>query len=85
MGYVKAEAINAFVNEDECSGCGVCEVLCPFQAIELQPRDGKRVSHINEAVCKGCGTCGAACPSGAISMHHFTDEQILAQVEALFS
>jgi heterodisulfide reductase subunit A len=85
MGYVKAEAINAFVNEDECSGCGVCEVLCPFQAIELQPRDGKRVSHINEAVCKGCGTCGAACPSGAIAMHHFTDEQILAQVEALFS
>jgi heterodisulfide reductase subunit A len=85
MGYVKAEAINAFVNEDECSGCGVCEVLCPFQAIELQPRDGKKVSHINEAVCKGCGTCGAACPSGAISMHHFTDEQILAQVEALFS
>jgi heterodisulfide reductase subunit A len=84
-GYVKAEAINAFVNEDECSGCGVCELLCPFQAIELQPRDGKRVSHINEAVCKGCGTCGAACPSGAIAMHHFTDEQILAQVEALFS
>jgi heterodisulfide reductase subunit A len=84
-GYVKAEAINAFVNEDECSGCGVCEVLCPFQAIELQTRDDKRVSHVNEAVCKGCGTCGAACPSGAISMHHFTDEQILAQVEALFS
>jgi heterodisulfide reductase subunit A len=84
MGYVKAEAINASVNEDECSGCGICELLCPFQAIELQPRDDKRVSHVNEAVCKGCGTCSAACPSGAISMHHFTDEQILAQVEALF-
>jgi heterodisulfide reductase subunit A len=84
-GYVKPEAINALVNEDECSGCGVCELLCPFQAIELQPRDDKRVSHVNEAICKGCGTCSAACPSGAISMHHFTDEQILAQVEALFS
>jgi heterodisulfide reductase subunit A len=85
MGYVKAEAINALVDEDKCSGCGICEFLCPFQAIELQPRDDKRVSHISEAVCKGCGTCGAACPSGAIIMHHFTDEQILAQVEALFS
>jgi len=85
MGYVKPEAINALVDEDKCSGCGICELLCPFQAIELQPRDGKRVSHVNEAVCKGCGTCGAACPSGAIIMHHFTDEQILAQIEALFS
>jgi heterodisulfide reductase subunit A len=85
MGYVKAEAINALVDEDKCSGCGICELLCPFQAIELQPRDDKRVSHISEAVCKGCGTCGAACPSGAIIMHHFTDEQILAQVEALYS
>jgi heterodisulfide reductase subunit A len=85
MGYTKAEAINAVVNGDECSGCGVCELLCPFQAIELQPRDDKIVSHVNEALCKGCGTCGAACPSGAIAMHHFTDEQILAQVEALFS
>ena len=85
MGYVKAEAINASVDEDACSGCGICELLCPFQAIELQPRDDKRVSHVNEALCKGCGTCGAACPSGAITMHHFTDEQILAQVEALFS
>ena len=55
------------------------------QAIELQTRDGKRVSHVNEAVCKDCGTCDAACPSGAIAMHHFTDKQILAQVEVLFS
>jgi len=85
MGYVKAEAINGSVDEDACSGCGICELLCPFQAIELQPRNDKRVSHVNEALCKGCGTCGAACPSGAITMHHFTDEQILAQVEALFS
>jgi heterodisulfide reductase subunit A len=84
-GHVMAEALNASVNEDECSGCGICELLCPFQAIELQPKGDKRVSHVNEAVCKGCGTCAAACPSGAISMHHFTDEQILAQVEALFS
>ena len=85
MGYVKPEAINALVDEDKCSGCGICELLCPFQAIELQPRDNRRVSHVSEAVCKGCGTCSAACPSGAITMHHFTNEQILAQVEALFS
>ena len=84
MGYVKAEAINASVNEVECTGCGLCELLCPFQAVELQLKRDRMVSHVNEAVCKGCGTCCAACRSGAITMHHFTDEQILAQVEALF-
>ncbi|MFU8796223.1 MAG: CoB--CoM heterodisulfide reductase iron-sulfur subunit A family protein [Dehalococcoidia bacterium] len=84
LGYVKAEAINAFVNEAECEGCGLCVLLCPFQAIELQDRKGSMVAHVNEAVCKGCGTCCAACRSGAINMHHFTDQQIMAQVEALF-
>lgn len=82
MGHVRAEAMNTLVDEDEYSGRGI---LCSFQAIELQPRDGKRVFHVNEAVCKGCDTCGAACPSGGIPMHHFTDEQILAEMEALFS
>ncbi len=84
-GYVKPEAITALVDEDKCSGCWICEPLCPFRAIELQSRDGKRVSHVSEAVCKGCGTCGAACPSRAITMNHFRDVEILAQIEALFS
>jgi heterodisulfide reductase subunit A len=85
MECVRAEAINVSVNEDECSGCGICELLCSFQAIELQTRDDKRVSYVNEAICKGCGTCSAACPSGAIAMHHSPDEQILTELEALFS
>jgi len=84
-GYVKPEAITALVDEDKCSGCGTCEPVCPFKAIELQAQDGKRVSHVSEAVCKGCGTCGAACPAGAIIMNHFRDVEILAQIEALFS
>ena len=71
--------------EDECSGCGIRRLSCPLQVIELQPRDGKRVSHANERKYNGCGTCDAACPSEVIAMYHFADEQILAQVEALLS
>jgi heterodisulfide reductase subunit A len=82
-GKISPEAITSFVNEEKCSGCGVCVELCPYQALEFLPRDGKRVSHVITALCKGCGTCGAACPSGAISINHYRDEQIFAQIEAL--
>ena len=84
-GYVKPEAITSSVNEERCSGCGICALLCPYNAIELEARDGKRVAHTIVAQCKGCGTCGAACPAGAITMNHFKDEQILAQIEALLT
>jgi len=84
-GYVKPEAITAWVDEDKCSGCGICEPLCPFNAIELQSKDSTRTSHVTEALCKGCGTCGAACRAGAITMNHFRDEEIVAQIGALFA
>ncbi|MFO7773117.1 MAG: 4Fe-4S binding protein, partial [Dehalococcoidia bacterium] len=82
-GRVTIEASNAVIDEEKCAGCGLCELLCPFQAVELQPRDDRMVSHVNEALCKGCGTCCAACRSGAITMRHFTDQQILAQIEGM--
>lgn len=82
-GYVKPEAITSSINENVCSGCGICVAMCPYRAIEMKIENGKRVASAITALCKGCGTCGAACPSGAISMNHFKDEQILAQIEAL--
>jgi heterodisulfide reductase subunit A len=82
-GFVKPEANTSSVNERVCSGCGFCEVVCPYKAIELQTKNGRTVSHVNVAVCKGCGTCAAACTSGAITMNHFTDSEILAQIEAM--
>ncbi len=35
------------------------------------------------AACSGCGTCAAECPHDAIVMHHFTDAQIEAQIDAI--
>lgn len=77
---VVGEGIVAWVDEDLCSGCGVCEVLCPYSAI-TRDRD-KGVSSVNEALCKGCGTCCAACPSGAVQQRGFTRDEISAMLDA---
>jgi len=74
------EGIVASVNEALCSGCGVCEVLCPYGAIAVDREKG--VSAVNEALCKGCGTCCAACPSGAVQQRGFTRKEISAMLDA---
>jgi heterodisulfide reductase subunit A len=79
--FVAAEGIICSVNEKICSGCGVCELVCPYKAIQVD--SDKRVAKVNEALCKGCGSCCSACLAGVINMNHFEDEQILAQIEAL--
>ena len=80
-GKVEIEPIIAFVDEEVCSGCGLCEKVCPYGALSLDGRE--RVMMVNRALCKGCGACAVACPSSAISLSHFTPRQILEEVEAL--
>jgi len=77
---ILAEGIVANVNEDMCSGCGICEAVCVYNAVEID--EEKRVAKVNEALCKGCGTCTGACPSGAINQRGFEREQILAMAKA---
>ena len=80
-GKVEMEAATAVIDEEKCSGCRVCNLLCPYNAITFI--EEKKVSRINEALCKGCGTCVAACPSGAITHNHFTTEEIIAELEGV--
>ncbi len=77
-GYFQSEGIVADIDLDKCSECGLCQKNCPFGAIELVGKS----PHVIKAICKGCGTCAANCPKEAITIIHFTDEQILAQIEA---
>lgn len=78
---VSLEPVRATVDQDKCSGCRICNNLCPFSAILFH--EDTMVSEVNPALCQGCGTCVAACPAGAISGTGFSDEQILAQIEGL--
>ena len=82
-GAVEVEAATASVREELCSGCKVCQDMCPFSAIGFD--DEKNIADINAGLCKGCGTCVATCPSSAIYGKHFNDEQIIAQIDAMFA
>jgi heterodisulfide reductase subunit A len=81
QGKVEIEPITAFVDEEICSGCGLCERMCVYGALSLSDIEG--VMKVNEALCKGCGACAGICPSGALYMKHFSYRQILDQIDAL--
>jgi ferredoxin len=54
------------VNEERCSGCGICVTACNYSAAHLIQKDGKVISATDNLFkCKSCGICVAACPSGA--------------------
>jgi len=81
QGKVTVEAITPIMFPEKCKVCGLCLKVCPYNAITLN-KDLKRVELI-EAACGGCGTCAAECPFGALTQKHFTDEQIIAQIDAV--
>jgi heterodisulfide reductase subunit A len=85
-GEIELEPLKAVVDEDLCSGCRICESLCPFMAVETRSkrRAGAEglTAEVVEAMCQGCGLCGAACPTGAIKIQQYSDSQVLAQVDA---
>ena len=78
---ISIEPVRASVNQDQCSGCRICNNLCPFNAITFLADRG--VTEINPALCQGCGTCVAACPAGAIAGTGFSNEQVLRQIDGL--
>jgi len=78
-GKVQIEAAIAFVDEEVCSGCGYCEAVCPYTAIEIDSK--RKVAKVNGALCKGCGACAVNCPSKAMQLRNFTPKQIMDMID----
>ena len=82
----------AHSNEMMCNGCSQCANVCPYGAITYVEKEFRmpdrttkvrRVASVNPAVCQGCGACTVTCPSGAMDLFGFSNNQIMAKVDAI--
>ena len=73
------------VNEDKCVSCGACITACTYGAIEFYESPQGRKARVNPVLCKGDGLCNTVCPTSAIVLKHFTDEEIMSEIDAAIS
>jgi len=77
---------------NRCTGCGICVVACPVNALELHTldpvtnekiyavKDGKSINvDAKNELCAGCGVCVAACPYKVITLSGKGMTSVLAQ------
>jgi heterodisulfide reductase subunit A len=81
QGTVMMEPVRASITAEQCSGCRICNNLCPYNAIVFHADE--EISEVITALCQGCGTCVAACPSAAISGAHFTNDQVMSEIKGI--
>jgi ferredoxin len=58
----------AVVDSNLCTGCGLCEERCQFDAIRSETRNGESIAVIDTEKCYGCGLCRGACNFSAIKL-----------------
>jgi len=80
----------AVVDPSVCVACLTCVRICPYGATHIEADQVgvggiMGAAKVEAVLCQGCGLCAAACPAGAIDLMHFTDGQVMSEVDALFN
>jgi MinD superfamily P-loop ATPase len=60
----------ASIDDEKCTGCGICENMCRFDAVKMTPDPnaaGGVKFEIDKYACEGCGVCRHFCPEDAIA------------------
>ena len=61
------------LDEDACTGCGLCAVVCPHGVMALENNgdgggNGKKAKIVDLDGCMECGACANNCPTDAVQV-----------------
>jgi coenzyme F420-reducing hydrogenase delta subunit len=74
---VETEAIK--FNKEHCGECTLCNIMCPFEAINLDKDTGE--IRIDIEKCQICGICTSGCPVSAIELPYYDDDALADYVK----
>ena len=75
--FAKAPFLSHRVRPSACTGCRICEKVCPSRAIQVK---SDRKAHITEPLCHQCANCAQICPKSAISYGKINVLEVESQV-----
>jgi heterodisulfide reductase subunit A-like polyferredoxin len=85
--HIMVGGVIAVVDPDKCAVCCTCVRACPVSVPKIvrNETDPALRGHafMEPAICQGCGVCVSECPGKAIELQFFTDNQLLAKIEAM--
>jgi heterodisulfide reductase subunit A len=77
-GTMVVDPIKAYIIPENCTKCEKCVLVCPVTAISLEPEIA-----LDSYTCFGCGACIPECEFGALDMHHYTEDQVMSEIEGV--
>ncbi|MDR2444024.1 MAG: FAD-dependent oxidoreductase [Deltaproteobacteria bacterium] len=85
--HIMVGGVIAVVTPEKCAVCCTCVRACPVSVPKIVRNDEDPAlrghAFMEPAICQGCGVCVSECPGKAIRLQFFTDDQLLAKIEAM--